>query len=327
MAKRDYYEVLGIAKTASEKEIRQAYRRLARKLHPDVNPGNKASETKFKEVNEAYEVLSDPESRKKYDQYGENWKYADRFAQAGVGGTGGFGGPAGHGGPFEWHWGQQGTPGQAGYGTGGPEDSSDIFEEIFGGGGGFGRRRAGRRGAPAAMPGQDIEQPVDVTLEEAFHGTTRILQMTDASGRPRRIEVKVPPGVKTGSRVRIAGEGTPGFGGGARGDLWLVITVLDHPVFKREGNDLHVEIPVPLVDAMLGGEAQVPTVTGGKLALKIPPETQNGKVFRLSGQGTPRLGGTGRGDLYAKVKVVLPAPLTTRERELFQELRALRGQR
>jgi len=161
-------------------------------------------------------------------------------------------------------------------------------------------------------------------LEEAYQGATRLLQVSDSSGRPRRLEVKIPPGVKTGSRIRIAGEGGPGLGAGPPGDLWLIITVIPHPSFDRKEDDLYVDVPVSLADVVLGGEAPVPTLKGTNLVLKVPPETQNGRVFRLAGQGMPRLGG-GAGDLYARVKVFLPTGLSDREREFFREMKAGRG--
>ena len=301
MAKRDYYTVLGVKRSASEKELKQAYRKLARQYHPDVNPEDKAAEAKFKEINEAYEVLSDPENRKKYDQLGENWKYADQFAQAGA---------AGRAAPGR-RWEQRSGPG-AGF------DAFDLFggDDPFGGI--FGQR--GAQGFKAQ--GQSIEHPVEVTLEEAYQGTTRTIQMAGPSGRPRRLEVKIPPGVRTGSRVRVAGEGGIGIGGGPRGDLWLVVAVLPHSGFERKGNDLYTDVQVPLVDAILGGEVEAPTLRGRKLALKLPPETQNGKLFRLAGQGMPKLSGSGKGALYARVKVVLPTGLTEREKEMFREMKA-----
>lgn len=322
---KNYYDILGVKRGASDKEIKQAYRRLARKHHPDVNPGNKAAETQFKEINAAYEVLSDPEKRRKYDRYGDKWQYADQFeqqAQAGGWGSSGRGSPFG---------GQQADMG----------DLSRIFDSILGRGGSF---RASRRSR-----GQDINYPLEITLDEAFSGTMRTLQMQtpDAcptckgtgviSGvacvtchgvgqvlKPRRLEVKVPSGVRDGSRVRITGEGEPGPGGGPKGDLYLVISVRPHPQFERKGDDLYEDVPVPLVEALLGGEVEVPTLRG-KLALKIPPETQNGRVFRLAGQGMPKLGKADHGDLFARVKVVLPTNLSDKEKEIFRQWKALRS--
>ncbi len=322
MAGKDYYAILGVGRNATDKDVKQAYRKLARQYHPDVNPGDKSAEAKFKEINEAHEVLSDPEKRKKYDQYGDKWQYADQFAQAGRQ-QASWGFPPGGGGTrveFE-------DLGAAGFG--------DIFESVLGGVGG----RRGRR----AQRGRDLEYPVEVSLDEAYHGATRMLETQveepcpschgegcpSCGGmgrvvRPSRIEVKIPAGVNDGSRVRIAGKGGQGYGGGAAGDLYLLVSLRPDSRFQRTGDDLHSEVPVTLFDAILGGEVRVPTIEGKRLALKIPPETQNGKVFRLAGQGMPRLGGSVRGDLYAKVRVVLPTRLSEREKQLFQELKTLR---
>ena len=291
MAGKDYYKILGVKRGASDKEIKQAYRKLARKYHPDVNPGDKSTESKFKEINEANEVLSDPEKRKKYDQFGDQWQYADQFAGA----RGPFGGFRQGGTTFEF----------SDFDTGG---IGDLFGNIFGGfGGGGARTRPAKKRA--------LEHPVEITLEEAYSGATRML---DLGGR--RLEAKIPPGVKDGSKVRIAAGG--GQGGG---DILLVISVKPHPRFERKGDNIHVDVPVSLTDAVLGSEVEVPTLKGGKLALKIPPETQNGKSFRLAKQGMPRLNKKDeRGDLFAKVNVVLPTELTEKEKELFEQLKALR---
>jgi molecular chaperone DnaJ len=323
MAGKDYYDILGVKKSASDKEIKQTYRRLARKYHPDVNPGDKSAEARFKEINAAYEVLSDAEKRKKYDKYGDKWQYADQFEQAQQ---------------QQAQWGGF-TPGGGGsYRFEGDAEGLDsIFEELFGGGRGrsFYRRAQPRRG-------QDLETPIEVTLAEAFSGTNRTISLQieepcatcHGTGRihnlpcsmcrgagvvanVKRIEVKIPAGVATGSRVRIAGKGQPGPGGS--GDLYLKISVRPHPTLERHGDDLQVSVPVPLTVAVLGGEVQVPTPKG-KLALKIPAETQNGRVFRLTGQGMPHLGKTTRGDLLARVNVVLPTKLTEKEKELFRQL-------
>jgi curved DNA-binding protein len=312
MEYKDYYNILGVSKSASGKDIKQAYRKLARQYHPDVNPGNKAAQEKFKEINEAYEVLSDPDKRKRYDTLGANWQQYEQWQRAGGGQ------------PYDY-WSQFGfgTPGgQYQYRTVTPEELQDIiggmggfsdfFRTFFGDLGGASPRTSPRRG-------QNIEQPVEVTLEEAFHGTTRILQQDS-----HRLEVKIPAGVDTGSRVRVAGQGGMGAGGG-RGDLYLRIEVAPHPVFERRGDDLHCEVSIDLHTAILGGEVRVPTLKGN-IMLKVPPETQSGKLFRLQGQGMPHLGDvTKRGDLYAKARIVLPEHLTPREKELFRELAKLRS--
>ncbi|MCL0065849.1 J domain-containing protein [Dehalococcoidia bacterium] len=294
LAAKDFYQILGINQGASDKEIKQAYRKLARKYHPDVNPGDKSAESRFKEINEAHEVLSDPDQRQKYDQFGGKWQFAEQFAGAGAqqpyadfrqGGT-----------VFEFS-----DLGKGGLGG--------IFENLF-------RdhtfdRTTHTRGRTRKR--QSLEQPVELSLEEACSGTLRTVEMDG-----RRLEVKIPPGVSDGSRIRVAaGDGQQG------GDIYLVITIKAHQHFERKGTDLHVEVPVPLTDTILGGEIEVPTPKG-KLALKIPPETQNGKVFRLARQGMPQLGNSGKGDLFARVRVILPTNLTEREKDLFQELRSLR---
>jgi molecular chaperone DnaJ len=326
---KNLYDVLGLKRDAYEKEVKSAYRKLARKYHPDVNPGDKGGDTRFKEINGAYEVLSDPEKRKKYDKYGEKWEYADQIEEAQR---------------------QRGSR-AAGSGNGGGfqqfrvEDLNDlgdlggIFGSMFGrGGGGGGARTMSRRGT-------DLRQPVEVTLEEAFHGTARTLetvgqeacptcggtgQMAGATchtcggygevQRPRRLEVKIPAGVTTGSKVRIANEGQAGTGGGDKGDVILEIKVRPHPRFERKGDDLIEEVDVPLTAAALGGEAEVPTMTA-KVMLKIPPLTQNGRAFKLTGLGMPHLGKEGRGDLHARVRVRLPQQLTDEQREHFEALR------
>ncbi len=310
--KRDYYEVLGVKRNASEKEIRQAFRRLARQYHPDVNPNDKAAEARFKEISEAYEVLSDKEKRAKYDRYGHDWQYAEQAEAARA--QGGF-----RRGPFTYSYRTSGAPDLEDL-FGGGADFGSIFGDLFGAATGRGRTRVHFD----AMPGQDIEQPVTITLEEAYKGTTRVLSIPTAEGVPRRIEVQIPPGVREGSRVRVASEGAPSPFGGPKGDLYLVISISPHKVFERDGDDLHVKVPVPLHVAMLGGEVEVPTLKGTKLALRIPPETQNGRKFRLRGQGMPHLGGGGYGDLVAEVQVVLPTQLNDEERRLFQRLAELR---
>jgi curved DNA-binding protein len=310
MEYKDYYKILGVDKTASQSEIKKTYRRLARKYHPDVNPGNKAAEARFKEINEAHEVLSDAEKRKKYDELGANWQQWQR--------TGGD--PRG----FDWsQWSAGGQPGagrvHVEYGNlndlfaeGG--GFSDFFRNIFGGAEGteYGPRTRSRRG-------QDLEHPVEITLEEAFHGAKRILQMNG-----QRLEVSIPPGVDTGSRVRIAGKGGPGPGGGPSGNLYLRVTVLPHQTFERKGDDLYCEVPLDLYTAVLGGEVAVPSLKG-PVMLKAPPETQSGKRFRLRGLGMPRLqDSNAKGDLYAEVRVVVPQGLTKQEKEKFAELASLR---
>ena len=307
MLSKDFYKTLGVSRTASDKDIKQAYRKLARQYHPDVNPGNKSAEEKFKDINNAYEVLSDPEKRKKYDQFGDKWQYADQFAGAQgnpFGGASGFRSAGGDN--FSYQYVDMSDLG----------DIGDIFKGFTGGFGGRGRTSRPRQG-------RDIDTSTEITLEEAYNGTTRLIQ--DTSGH--RIEVKIPAGVKNGQRIKVAGKGEPGMASGPSGDLYLVVTILEHPIFHLNGNDIHVEVPIPLTDAILGGEASVPTPKGKNLALKIPAETQNGKVFRLAGQGMPEVGKDNRGDLFAKVKVILPENLSDHEKELFKQLKEVRHKR
>lgn len=321
---KDYYQTLGVSKTASDKEIKQAYRKLARKHHPDVNPGDKAAEARFKEINEAYEVLGDPDKRRKYDELGSNWRMYEQAQQQG----GGFPG----GGPFSggaWNI-NMGGPG--GYRTmteeemrdlfGNEDPFSDFFRTFFGGGAPRegGRARQGR--APRTQKGRDIEHEVELTLEEAYHGATRRISIKQG-GHARSVDVRIPVGVKDGSRVRAAGEGESGSNGGAAGDLYLRVRVRPHPVFERKGTDLHTNVAVPVTTAVLGGEAQVPTITGS-VRLKIPETTQSGQVFRLKGHGMPSVGKPDeRGDLYATVDVQLPRALTKEQRQHYEALSKL----
>ncbi|MBM4464824.1 MAG: J domain-containing protein [Chloroflexi bacterium] len=314
MEYKDYYNILGVDRNAEEKEIKKAYRRLARQYHPDVNPGDKAAEERFKDINEAHEVLSDPEKRRKYDQLGSSWQQWQRMGRD----------PRG----FDWsQWFSGAQPGGVRveyrdlgdlgdlFGGGG---FSDFFQAIFGG---MGAPRTGWTETRRVPPrrGQDYTQPVEITLEEAYQGATRMIQKDG-----RRLEVKIPPGVRTGSRVRVAGEGSPGIAGGASGDLYLEVTVLPHPVFERDGDDLRCEVPVNLYTAVLGGEVKVPTLSGDVM-LNIPPETQGGQTFRLRGKGMPNLHNPQkRGDLYARLVVQVPQNLSQRENELFRELANLR---
>lgn len=314
MARRDYYDVLGVPRSASEKDIRQAYRKLARQYHPDLNPNDKQAEAKFKEIGQAYEVLGEVDKRKLYDRWGPDFEKIEQARKAGA--TTGAPG-AGGSGPFTWNPG--GTTFTSG-GTGVDDDLlGGLFEQILGGVG----RGNGRRGGARAN-GEDYDHPVSLTLEEAFAGATRLIQITPVDGVPKTIEVKIPAGVSDGQRVRIAGKGGPGRGGGQAGDLYLVVSVKPHQRFVRDGDDVTVPVDVPLYTAVLGGEVLVPTLKGTRLALKIGPETQNGQRFRLAGQGMPRSDGT-RGDLYAEMRLVVPTSLTERERTLFQELAALRA--
>jgi len=316
---KDYYATLGVAKTATEKEIKQAYRKLARKLHPDVNPGDKAKEARFKEINEAYEVLGDPGRRRKYDELGANWRLYEQGGGAppGPGGGGGwrvdFGGPGGF---------RTVTDEELGDILGG-DPFSDFFKTFFAGGEGQARPRPAARGARRRAPGQDVEQALELTLEEAHRGvTTRVSIKRD--GHARTVDVRIPAGIKDGSRVRVPGEGGPGAAGGASGDLYLRIHVLPHADFERRGHDLHVRLPVPVATAALGGSAEVPTLDGKALRLRVPEATQNGQVFRLRGHGMPVVGRAGEhGDLYAVVDIRMPRTLTPEERRHYEALAAI----
>jgi curved DNA-binding protein len=308
---KDYYKILGVPKTATPKEIKAAYRKLARKYHPDVNKGDAKAEARFKEINEANEVLSDPDKRQRYDSLGSDW--------------------ASYRPP-------PGRPGAAG-GRVIFEDEdlggfSEFFRTIFGGGaGGFGGGRAAGGGAGGGgfedlfgrarqARGADVEGTVDLTLEEVLRGTTRTVNLDGEGGvAGRRIEVKIPPGIDEGKRVRAAGEGAGASG--ARGDLYLRVHVLPHPQFERAGADLKTTVTVALTTAVLGGETNVPTLDG-PIGIKIPPGSRPGRVFRLRGHGLPRLeAGGGRGDLLATLNVDLPEKVTPREREIFEELKRL----
>lgn len=318
MEYKDYYKTLGVSKDASEKDIKKAFRRLARQYHPDVNPDDPQAEERFKELNEAYEVLSDPEKRSKYDQLGADWQ---RFQRAG-----------GQPGDFDWQRWTGGAPGDrvhVRYGRpedfedlfGGGSPFSDFFSQVFGGMGG-GRAAPGGGGFQYEMRpqrGQDYEQPVEISLEEAYHGTTRMLQKDG-----QRLEVRIPAGARTGTRVRMSGEGGTGAAGGPAGDLYLRVQVLPDPRFERREEDLHTTVTTDLYTMVLGGEVQVPTMNG-HVVLTIPPGTQNGRTFRLRGKGMPRLRNVEQhGDLYVKVEVQLPTHLTSEQRQLFEQLQSLR---
>jgi curved DNA-binding protein len=319
---KDYYKILGVKKNASEKEIKSAFRKLARKYHPDVNPNNKEAEEKFKEINEANEVLTDAEKRKQYDEmldyYEKYGRWPGAAAGAGAGGRGGYSPGAGN---YQY---RTVSPEDLNDLFGGQSPFSDFFETYFGGGGG-GFGGTGRRGAPGggtyySQParGQDVESVVDVTLPEAYTGATRTFELTEPDGKTRRLEVKIPVGVDEGSRIRIAGQG--GQGAAGRGDLYLIVHMLPDPRYRREGTTLYEKVDVPLATAMLGGEVPVSLPDGKRLMLRIPAGTQNGKSFRLSGKGMPRLGQPdSRGDLYADVNVVLPTQLNDEQRRLFEQ--------
>jgi molecular chaperone DnaJ len=305
--KQDYYEILGVGREANEKEIKRAFRRLARKYHPDVNPGNKQAEAKFKEISEAYQVLSDSERRQKYDQFGH---MGEMWTQAGGAAPGG----------FSW---------STDFGN-----LDDLLEELLG----------GRGSARARRPrGQDLRFEMDLTLEEAARGVTREVSVSVPQTCPRcqgrglagggtfcpgcagsgrveqgkRLEVKIPAGVHTGSRIRLAGQGVAG------GDLYLIPKVAPHPLFKRRGDDLECEIPVTFAEAALGAEIEVATLEG-RVKVKLPPSSSGGQRLRLAGKGMPRAKGGGRGDLYVQLRIVVPKNLSDEEKALIARLGELR---
>ena len=307
MEYKDYYQTLGVDRNASEKDIKRAYRRLARQFHPDVNPGDDRAEEKFKGINEAYEVLGDQEKRAKYDRLGASWQQWQRTGQD----------------PSQFDWSQwSGDLGNI-FGGAGADVFSDFFRSLFGGTGGAGRTRTAddlfrRTTSRRTLRGQDVEAPVEITLEEALHGTIRVLEQDG-----RRIQIKIPPGARSGSKVRIAGKGGPGYGGGPTGDLYLNITVKPHPALKREGDNLRCDVDVDLYTAVLGGQVLISTLSGD-VSLKIPPGTNGGKTFRLRGKGMPNPRyPKQRGDLLATVRIQIPHRLNDRERELFEELARL----
>lgn len=273
---RDYYDVLGIDQNASTAEIKKAYRQKAKQYHPDTNPNSRTAEARFKEVNEAYEVLSDDDKRAAYNRFGANWQQYQGFEGGEV--------------PLE--------------------NMSDIFETLFSRRGGFG----GQSAYPQA--GADIEQPIDISLREAYEGTQRIV-----SKNGRGITVQIPRGAASGTKVRLPGEGHPGSRGGSAGHLYLVVHIPPDPQFERQGDDLLVDVKVDALTAMLGGELEVPTMTR-PVRLKIRPGTQSGQKLRLSGKGMPKLRESGFGDLYARVVITVPSRLSAAQTELAEALRA-----
>jgi len=326
---KDYYTTLGVSKASTEKEIKQAFRKLARKHHPDVNPGDKADETRFKDINEAYEVLGDPEKRKKYNELGANWRAYEQAAAQG--------GPS----PFSgFQWNVNTDDRASGYRTMTPEEMagafgeehpfSDFFATFFGGG--FGRSEAGSRQRAAGSkraagsrqrPGRDVEHEIELSLEDAYHGVTRRLSVKH-DAHARTVDVRIPAGVGDGSRVRVSGEGETGSGGAAAGDLYLRVRLAPHPLFERKGRDIYVKVPLTVTAAVVGGEVEVPTLSGKTVRLKIPSLTQNGQVFRLKGYGMPSIGKPDdKGDAYARLEVQLPTRLSPEEREHYEALARL----
>jgi curved DNA-binding protein len=303
---RDYYKILGVSKSSSAEEIKKAYRKLAVKYHPDKNPNNKAAEEKFKEINEANEVLGDPEKRKKYDELGENWQH---YQQQG-------------GNAQDFDWSKWKSPGGGGYQTYSEEDLfgeggqfSDFFSTVFGQGG-----FQSRSGKPRARKGSDLEAEIHISLEEAFHGGSRQLQ-----GNGETLQIKIKPGVYEGQVLRLKEKGGPGMNGGPRGDIYMKVHLDKHPHYERKQDDIYCDIPVGLYTAVLGGKTIIRTLKG-TMKIDIAKETENGKVFRLKGLGMPKFGKENEfGDLYAKVNIVLPTNLTEKELKLFRELSSMKN--
>jgi curved DNA-binding protein len=305
---RDYYATLGVARAATEKEVKSAFRKLARQFHPDVNPGNKEAEARFKEITEAYEVLGDPEKRKKYDDLGPRWQEHEEWEKAGRPGAG----VPTNGGPDVDY--RTVSPEELEGLFGRPTPFSDFFYDLFGHGGTGTTSRPAGRAALAPRRGNDVEGEGEISLEEAFRGTVRTMELTGA-GATRRVEVRIPAGIHDGARVRATGQGGPGADGGSAGDLLVKVRIRPHHTFAREGATLRTRVAVPLDVALLGGSVEVPTLAGRRVALTVPAETQNGAQLRLRGLGMPRLRGEGAGDLIAEVDVRLPLPLTPEQRQ------------
>jgi curved DNA-binding protein len=324
---KDYYSILGVKPDADIKTIKKTYHQLAKKYHPDVNPGDKSAEEKFKEVTEAYQAISDPENRKKYDELRQNYQ---QWQQQGGREN------------FDWNrW-------QASPGTGRqtrtmtPEEFADIFGDyggmgdmsggfsdffstIFGMGGRGGEAEyqasTRKRGVHRPRAGQDTEAELTITLEESFHGTSRVIQIGE-----KKIEAKIPKGVRTGSKIRLSGQGRPGSGGGPSGNLYLTITVQDDSRYIRENDDLKMDIPIDFYTAIFGGETSLKTLSG-EILLKIPPMSQSGKKFRLKGKGMPKLGQPkAQGDLYAQIKIIIPENITETELNTLKQLAEKRKQ-
>lgn len=311
---KDYYTILGVAKTASEADIKRAYRKLARQHHPDLNPGDKKAEARFKEINEANEVLGDSEKRRKYDELGANWRAYEQAGGAPPAGAGGWAGGNSSGRRTM-------TPEEMEEAFGGQVPFSDFFQTFFTGDAFDGA--AGRRRAPRTARGHDIEQVVDLTLDEALSGTSRRVSST-RDGKDRTFEVRIPAGVKDGARVRAAGEGEAGTRGGKAGDLFLSVRLLPHPRFERRGQDLYQRVDIPVTTAVLGGEVSVPTLAGQPVRLRVPPLTTQGRTFRVRGHGMPTVGRPDeRGDLYTVVQVQMPTELSDEARTHYEAIRDL----
>ena len=332
---KDYYQILGVPKNAAEKDIKSAYRKLAKKWHPDANPNNqKEAEEKFKDLQEAYEVLGDSDKRRKYDVLGSNWKEAAgqaeqqrryRNAQSET---------------FQYDFSDFGAPGGAG-----PSGFSDFFDMFFSGVG----RRTTAQSTGFAQRGQDLETTIELSLRDIYDGGKKSisLQLEDVCPRCRgtgtergtlcpqchgtgrllttkKFEVTIPRGIREGQRIRLAGQGGAGIGGGSDGELYLIVKLADDPTYKRKGDDLYVDMPVSVYDLALGGEVKVPTMAG-QVAMTIPPGTQSHRLLRLSGKGMPKVRDGGAGDQYVRLIGQLPANLSDKEKKLFKELASIRN--
>ncbi len=301
MAFIDYYKTLGIQKSATADEIKKAYRKLARKYHPDVNPGDKEAEKKFKEINEANEVLSNPENRAKYDKYGENWKHGEEYEKA----------------QQQQRYQQQssGFGGFSGSDFGGDADYSDFFQSMFGGG--FGSSRG--RSSSGKFKGQDVSAELTVTLEQASKTHQQTFEING-----RKVRITIPAGIYDGQQIKLKGHGNPGFNGGPNGDLYITFNITPDKNFERTGDDLKTNVNLDLYTAILGGEVKVNTLDG-LINLKVKPGTQNGATVRLRGKGFPVYKKDGEfGDLYVTYEVKLPEELSEKEKELFQQLKDLK---
>ena len=310
MTAKDYYKILGVPKTASKEEIKKAYRKLALKYHPDHNPGDSTAEAKFKDISEAYAVLSNPDKKKQYDTFGAEG-FQNRFSQEDI--FQGFD----FGSIFR----------EFGFGRG---QGDAIFSQIFGGTGGQGRHTS-RRGspfgssqggfhrAPQSAKGQDLVYELPMTLEELARPTQKVVSY-DSNGRGEQVSVKVPAGIRDGKKLRLKGKGKPGFNGGPPGDLYIKIRILDHPVYRRENDDLYFNQPIRFSEAVLGSEIEVETIDEKRWKLKIPPGTQDNSKFRMKGQGLPHMDGSGKGDAYAEIKIDVPKKLSKRQKELVEAL-------
>jgi curved DNA-binding protein len=317
---QDYYAMLGVPKTATQKEIKAAFRKAARKHHPDLNQNDPAAERRFKEINEANEVLSDPKKRSLYDEVGPRWREYESWDKAGRPGPSPFGAaPGGYGGGPQVEY-RTVSPDELESMFGDTDPFSDFFHSMFGrSSAGAGRSRT--RVTPRR--GEDVEGSTDITLEEAYTGTKRTIELS-GTGRTRRVEISIPAGVADGARVRAAGQGAIGSSGANAGDLFVRVHVLPHPRFTRDGDDLRELVEVPLDVAILGGEVPVRTLRDTTAQLRIAPATQNGARLRLRGLGMPKLRGGGHGDLIAEIAARLPDKLTPAAEHLADELRAER---